>query len=178
MPSTYTLISSNVLSVSAASVTFSAIPSTYTDLVLRMSIRAATYSGATDVGIRIAINADTSTIYSVTNINAASNTPNSQRFTGQTGLIIYGASNGSTTTTNTFSSSEVYIPNYNVAQARQVSSFGAPETNATSLDNRPLAACANLYTGTTAITSLVLTQQDSTNFAAGSSFYLYGIKNS
>jgi hypothetical protein len=143
-----------------------------------MSVRAATYSAATDVGIRIAINADTSAIYSVTNINAAANTPNSQRYTGNNYAIIYGASNGSATTANTFSSSEVYIPNYGVVQARQISSFGAPETNATSLDNRPLAAAANLYTGTTAITSLVLTQQDATNFVSGSSFYLYGIKNS
>ena len=36
---TYTLISSNVLSSSAASVTFSSIASTYTDLVLRVSAR-------------------------------------------------------------------------------------------------------------------------------------------
>ena len=36
---TYTLISSNVLGSSAASVTFSSIPATYTDLVLRVSAR-------------------------------------------------------------------------------------------------------------------------------------------
>jgi len=39
---TYTLISSNVLTSSAASVTFSSIPATYTDLVVRLSARATT----------------------------------------------------------------------------------------------------------------------------------------
>ena len=48
MPSTYTLISSNVLASSAASVTFSAIPSTYTDLVVRASIRSDATSDADD----------------------------------------------------------------------------------------------------------------------------------
>ena len=40
MPATYTLIASNTLSSAAASVTFSAIPATYTDLVLRYSARS------------------------------------------------------------------------------------------------------------------------------------------
>jgi len=39
MANTYTLINSNVLASSAASVTFSAIPATFTDLVIRASIR-------------------------------------------------------------------------------------------------------------------------------------------
>jgi hypothetical protein len=39
MANTYTLIESQVLGSSAASVTFSAIPATYTDLVLKFSSR-------------------------------------------------------------------------------------------------------------------------------------------
>ena len=45
MANTYTLISSNVLSSSAASVTFSAIPATYTDLVVKTSVRETNNSG-------------------------------------------------------------------------------------------------------------------------------------
>ena len=49
MPVTYNLIASNTLSSSAASVTFSAIPGTYTDLLLRITgrgIYAEKYSAA------------------------------------------------------------------------------------------------------------------------------------
>ena len=45
---TYTLISSNVLTTAAASVTFSSIPATFTDLVLRMSAQADGASNAFD----------------------------------------------------------------------------------------------------------------------------------
>ena len=44
MATTYNLISSNVLSSSAASVTFSSIPAIYTDLVLRCSTRGTGFS--------------------------------------------------------------------------------------------------------------------------------------
>ena len=55
---TYTLISSNVLASSAATVTFSSIPATYTDLVLRVSARnndgvPFTYVGGTGNSIEV-----------------------------------------------------------------------------------------------------------------------------
>jgi hypothetical protein len=50
MANTYTLIASNTLGASAASVTFSAIPSTYTDLVVRYSA-ASCDAAVTDIDL-------------------------------------------------------------------------------------------------------------------------------
>jgi hypothetical protein len=45
MPSTYTLIKGETIGSSAASYTFTAIPSTFTDLVLRISVRSTSGAG-------------------------------------------------------------------------------------------------------------------------------------
>ena len=66
MPATYTLIASNTLSSSAASVTFSAIPATYTDLVLRWSSRTDNAS-VVDV-VLLEFNASGGTAYSTRRI--------------------------------------------------------------------------------------------------------------
>ena len=56
MATTYTLITSQTLASSAASVTFSSIPSTYTDLVLRVSAR--TDNAAVSDGFYVGLNKD------------------------------------------------------------------------------------------------------------------------
>jgi len=64
MANTYTLIESQVLGSSAASVTFSAIPATYTDLVLRYSAR---HNNAFSISqVLITFNGDTAANYSET----------------------------------------------------------------------------------------------------------------
>jgi len=170
MPSTYTLISSNVLSTTAASVTFSAIPSTYTDLVIRSSVRS------TDTGIRniyLALNSITSA-YSATQVRGLDSTASSSNRSGDSSWIL-GLSVGSTLTANTFSSNEWYIPNYAGSANKVCSNVNATPNNSGS--NQYDSAVANLLSNTAAITSLTLTDSG-TGFAAGSSFYLYGIKNS
>lgn len=69
MASTYTLISSSVLTVTTQSVTFSSIPQTYTDLVLRMSYRI-TAAGLFGNNPAIRFNADATSNYSYTNLDA------------------------------------------------------------------------------------------------------------
>ena len=169
MPSTYTLISSNVLSSGAASVTFSAIPSTYTDLVLKLSVRSL-YSDVFDV-LQTTLNGSTAN-FSGTRINgngaaASSNT------TANLNTITYG--NAATSTTNTFSNIEVYFPSYTASQNKPFSAFTAHENNNTTAY---LQAAANLWSNTAAINSIQISTSSSSNFAIGSSFYLYGIKNS
>jgi hypothetical protein len=173
MPSTYTLISSNVLSSSAASVTFSAIPSTYTDLVLRWSARAATDTNPSSCSIEFNSN---TTQGSATYIRVdGSGNPVSL---GRTGVTIFDrfASVASDLTANTFSNGEVYVPSYTASANKPVSMFNVNENNATVAALSPLAA-AGLFSNTAAITS-ILFKQLSGNIASGSSFYLYGIKNS
>jgi hypothetical protein len=177
MPSTYTLISSNVLSSTASSVTFSAIPSTYTDLLIKMSIRNNGDNGNNAAAAYIQFNGDTAANYSFTYLyNSVSTSAVSSSGSGNVDIEGYFISNGSNSTANTFANSEYYIPNYNSSVAKQISYVGAPENNSTSLDANSIGA--GLYRGTSPITSLKIQRVYGTAFVAGSSFYLYGIKNS
>ncbi len=73
---TYTLINSNVLSSTAATVTFSSIPATYTDLVVRFSVRA---TDASDWMIVI-LNNITTTTYSETWLQGSGSAASSGEF--------------------------------------------------------------------------------------------------
>lgn len=168
MPSTYTLISSNVLGSSAASVTFSAIPSTYTDLVLRISARLDV--GGVGNNASVAFNGLGTSIFSGTFIRGNGSAASSGRYTSGSSLSVRVP--GTDATSNTFSSNEIYFPNYTGTTQKPISQFNVVETNATATD---LFAWADLANLTTAITSITVT---GSNFVSGSSFYLYGIKNS
>ena len=172
MPNTYTLISSNVLSSSAASVTFSAIPSTYTDLVLRISGRTDA-AGVVSSGY-IQMNSVTST-YSYTFIRGDGASPTSGNDSASYAGFYLGGVDGGGATSNTFSSHEFYFPNYTVATAKPVSQFSVNETNATTAY---IFGVANLCSSTAAISSLTINLNGGVSFVSGSSFYLYGIKNS
>ena len=173
MPSTYTLISSNVLSSSAASVTFSAIPSTYTDLVLRCSTRGERSAVIDNIVIRF--NSDSANNYSNTIITGVGTTASSFR-NANTSSLALNTSNGNTSTSSTFGSFEMYIPNYTATTTRPISTISLSEDNST--NNAYLRVLANQYRGSAAISSIVLTPEIGPNWLSGSSFYLYGIKNS
>jgi hypothetical protein len=175
MPNTYTLISSNVLSSSAASVTFSSIPSTYTDLVLRMSARG-TWGGATGIYTEFNFNGDTSSIHSWTMLTGyGSGGVVSARYTAQN-FIAPNVFNGAGSTSNTFTNIEMYVPNYAGNKNKVASIFGVDENNNTAAE---IGAVAGLYSSTSAITSISIRPDSGAgNFVSGSSFYLYGIKNS
>ena len=166
MANTYTLISSNVLSGSAASVTFSSIPSTYTDLVIRGSSRQTT---GTYTSIFYTFNSITSA-YSDTFLD---NVPSSSRDSSMAYGYL-GKDSGSATTSNTFGSFEFYIPNYAGSTNKPSSSFAVSENNDATAQR--INVVANLLGNTAAITSV--TMSASVSFETGSSFYLYGIKNS
>ncbi len=172
MPATYTLIASNTLSSSAASVTFSAIPATYTDLVLRFSAR---HDGATSspIATRVTLNG-TTTNYSNTKLLGESTGASSGRDTGLAYLSLNGGLVPGGATSNTFSNAEIYIPSYTVSQNKPLSYETGCENNSTLALN---GAIANLWQNTAAITSIAFAIATG-NFVSGSSFFLYGIKNS
>jgi hypothetical protein len=174
MPSTYTLISSNVLGSSASSVTFSSIPATYTDLVLRVSARGDD-GGLSYEGFWIRVNGNSSQIYSNTNLFANNTTVVANRDANVSVTNVLMSVGGSTATSNTFGNTEVYIPSYRASQNKQMSSSAVTETNASSTY---IGVMANLARDTNPITSLEIRPLYSSNFVSGSSFYLYGIKNS
>lgn len=172
MPSSRYLISSQTLGSSAASVTFSSIPATYTDLVLKWSARSDT---ATTSCI-LTFNSDTATNYSSTYVYGDGTNAVSGRDTSVANIneLIYSNATGSTA--NTFTNMEMYLPSYTASQNKPISVATVLEYNSAS--NPIVGAGAHLWRNSAAITSLTIGFSNSTNFVSGSSFYLYGLKNS
>ena len=166
MANTYTLISSNVLGSNTASVTFSSI-----DLVLVASGRAT--NGSIISIPYIQLNGVTTSLYSWTGITGNGASASSDKVSNDTDFRP-GYLNGGDATALTFGSVEIYFPNYaNTSYNKTMSSNSASEDNATTAY---IAGRAGLFSPTSAISSILF--HSSSNWAAGSSFYLYGIKNS
>ena len=173
MASSKTLIESQTLASAAASVTFSSIPATYTDLVLRISARSS--ASATTAALLMQFNSITSG-YSETNLYANNtNSPGSTQGSSLSSIGAYGffLITGDTATASTFSNVEYYIPSYTVSQNKPVSGMTTPENNASAYGPRVMAA---LMSNTATISGVTFTL-GAGNFMSGSSFYLYGISN-
>lgn len=174
MANTYTLIASNTLSSSAASVTFSSIPNTYTDLVLKMSLRTAYAS--TEDELVIQFNSVTSGgLYSHTNLYGSGSGAASDRETSVNKIEYRLRINAANNTSDTFSNVELYLPSYNAAQNKPLSVDLAHEQNGTTAYRTAVAA---LFRSTNAISSIYFASDNAANLVSGSSFFLYGIKNS
>ena len=171
---TYTLISSNVLTTATASVTFSSIPATYTDLVVRWSARSAQANATTRININL--NGVSGTSYSFTKLQATGTSASSANISGfDKWWGEYVSANNATS--NTFGSGELYLPNYLSTVNKPASFFSVAENNTTANGDWYVSALASLATITSAITSVALTLNTADNFMTGSSFYLYGISN-
>ena len=171
MPNTYTLISSTTLANSTTStISFSSIPQTYTDLVFRISSRSTTTSGTYDTGYFF-----NGTDFSNTQIQAVGSTASSVRTTGTDAAGGGMWSPTANVTADTFNSSEIYWPNYKSTASQPYSVFTVVENNSSTAN--VILATAQLWQSTSALTSVTL-YVGSAAFVAGSSFYLYGIKNS
>ena len=175
MATTYTLISSQTLASSATSVTFSTIPSTYTDLCLKFSTRSST--SANTNGLTLTVNSSTSS-YSETHLYGnpyADPTPFSGRNNLAPSAELLGYSPGSLATANTFGNGEIYIPNYAGSTNKVYGSNSVTENNS---QQSVVWVEAGLWSNTSAITSITIGDYGGGNLVSGSTFYLYGIKNS
>jgi hypothetical protein len=168
MANTYTLISSNTLSSSAASVTFSSIPGTYTDLVLKISGKVA--SGGASENILLEYNGSAGTDYSATYLQGTGSATFSGRNSSTSSIRLYNA-----ISSLEWNNAEIYIPSYLASQNKPVSAFTVTEQNLAT--DCYIVADAGLWRSTNAITSIKISSAGA-NFVSGSSFYLYGIKNS
>jgi hypothetical protein len=168
MANTYTLIaSSTVGSGGAATIDFTSIPSTYTDLLLKFSCRT------NDTGTGNAF-------YMYYNNSTTSYTRKTIYGNGTTAVSASGSDSiagfidGTTETASTFASGDFYIPNYAGSNYKTNSIENAMENNGT------LAfAIINtfLWSNTAAITQITLTPP-SGNWVQYTTAYLYGISNS
>lgn len=167
MANTYVAISTvTVGGAGSATITFSSIPSTYTDLLVKLSLR----------GGQANVNQSTSI-----SLNGSSSNFTGRRLYG-TGSAA-GAdsalqleSDGASATASVFANEDIYIANYTSTNAKAISVDGVDENNST-------LAYAMLQAGLwnpavqAAITSVTLTAISS-SFVQYSTATLYGIKSS
>jgi hypothetical protein len=170
MATTCKLISKQTLGSDTATVTFSGIPSTYTDLLLVCSSRSARGTFYAD-NVSLRFNSS-STGYSDRVLEGASTAATSYANTSAA-QITAGYSTTSVTTADTFASTSIYIPNYAGSTNKSVSSESAVENNSSAAAQAYIIASAGLWSNTAAVTSIDLFGV--ANFKSGSSFFLYGI---
>ncbi len=165
-----TLVALQTVTVGAggsASISFTSIPQTYTDLVVKVSARA---TSATDFRyVRIRFNSDSGSNYTNKRVYGDGATASSAGETNDTsGYAVTSAANN---TANTFGNTDIYIPNYTSSNYKSFSVDAVSENNATTAYTMLLA---NIWNSTSAITSITLLPT-SGDFAQYSTFTLYGV---
>ena len=165
MPSSMTKIQTiTVMGSSTSTIDFTNIPSTYTDLCIKFSIRG----GSNNYYVRF--NGNTAASYSLKAIRGDGATVDSY-FSGssQTEIYFQGATSTSMTA-NTFSNSELYIPNYTSSNYKSCSFDTVGENNATTAYSQLVAG---LWSNTAAITQV--TVACGAGLAQYSTATLYGV---
>lgn len=142
------------------------IPQVYTDLVIKMSVRAADSVTQREIGMYFNTQGfpAPSSFTAILGDGAATSGRNSS-------FIALGFANNAATTTNTFSSHEIYIPNYTSTNFKQIIVDSVTENNATLAHARLLAV---LNRQSEAVTSLNM-DMGGVLFLQHSTISLYGI---
>ena len=167
MANTFELIASNTVgSGGSASIDFTSIPSTYTDLVLKISgrISIAQIYGSFWLNIN---GTTTNRSYRYLEGNGASASSGSGTNTN------ISTGEGNSNTANTFANVELYFPNYAGSSNKSFSVDSVGENNATT---SYMDLYAQLWSSTAAINQLTILPESGT-ILQYSTAYLYGVKN-
>jgi hypothetical protein len=156
----------------AASIDFTSIPSTYTDLCIKVSARDARAVVASSIVLQINGSTASSGIYR--RIYGDGTSAFSDYSSGDT-TVQSGHSDGNSATANTFGNVEIYIPNYAGSANKTFLSDGVAETNATTTF---MSLVAGIWANTAAITQITIKPATAVNFLQYSTATLYGIKSS
>lgn len=154
---TYVALATQTLGSAAASVTFSSIPSTYTDLVLVIN-----YTAGTAAKVSFRLNGDSGSNYSRITVDGTGTGTASDLTSNNTEAIV-SRFNATTSRSNII----LQFMNYS-----NTTTYKTTLTRSSDASSNVVAGC-NLWRSTAAITSIVVTQSD---FSTGSTFSLYGIK--
>lgn len=163
MPATYEPISTQTLGTAIADVYFTSIPQTYTDLVLVISSKSASFQ---QIGYRL--NSTSTGIYSYTQLAGSGSSALSQRASNETYAKFnwYGGSG------NQWGVTTAHFMNYsNTTTFKTCISRGNALAEFTGTD-----ATVSLWRNTSAITAINVLGSGGANFSIGSTFTLYGIK--
>lgn len=166
---TYDLISSSASYAGATTLTFSSIPTTYTDLYLAVSCRGNGYNG-TD--IYLTFNGSSSS-YSGKHIWKDGNSASATTGGSGSSNILAGIIPGSQAGSYSYGSVGIYIPNYLSSSVKNVSIETVSERNG---NDQWIFFGTGTWSSSSQINSITLTA--SSNFLGDSTAYLYGIKNS
>jgi hypothetical protein len=171
MATTFTKIASVAVGAGGAStIDFSSIPSTYTDLVVKISARATYAANFQDINLRFN---GSSTGYSSRLLQGDGSAAAS--YNNASGALVWAANSVSANATaNTFSNAEIYIPNYAGSNNKSLSTDAATENNATAAY---IQVAAGLWSNTSAITSMSFYLGAGT-FVQYTTATLYGISKS
>jgi hypothetical protein len=170
MPNTYKLIASvTVGSGGAVEIDFTSIPSTYTDLILKISGRS-TAASSISTGV-LYINTDT-TNGSWRNLAGDGSSAFSTNASGYIDGTYFPAA---TSTSSTFGNAEFYFSNYAGSTAKSISIDGVTENSATLAYVNMRAI---LWNNTAAINRITINAGGGSNFVQYSTAYLYGINKS
>jgi hypothetical protein len=166
---TFTQIGSAVTvgSGGAADITFSAIPSTYTDLIVVYSIRV----NSTNDLFLMSFNG-TTTGYSNRWLYGNGSSASSGNNSGFERLVAW--VDTSDNTASTFGNAFTYIPNYAGSTNKSYSTDFVSENNATGAE---AGFTASLWSNTAAITSIKLEHTAGASILQHSTAYLYGVSN-
>jgi hypothetical protein len=151
------------------SVIFNNIPQTFRDLKIVASIRTAPTAYREDA-VGTAFNGNNQTLYSRTGFYWDGGGSTAERQSNQTNIALLLAPT-SLTAANTFSSGEIYIPNYTSSNFKSMYSVISCEDAAATILSRSMAVT---WRNTAAITSINFT---SANYVAGTTFTIYGIQS-
>ena len=162
---TYTVGSGGI-----ATVSFLNIPQTYTDLVVKASIRTVATPAQVYADTTFIINGDTGSNYSLKFLRGNGASGSSQSSTNTTaGYLTQLTGNGATA--STFGSLDMYFPNYTSGYYKSFSVDGIGENNATTAYAE---LAAEIWQRTDPITSFSFNATGV--FAQYSTFHLYGVK--
>jgi hypothetical protein len=162
-----TLISTQTLATTTASITFSSIPSSYTDLYAVFSLKSNFASSDYD-DLGITVNG-VSTNMSFRQLYGYGASAGSNTGTGSFGRAFIA---GNSSTANSFGNGTMLIPNYAGSTNKSISVDSVMDNNNT---NTFIALCAGLWANTAAITSVNFQSTNGGNLLSGSMISLYGV---
>jgi hypothetical protein len=170
MATTYEPIATTTLGSAASTITFSSIPSTYTDLRLMVSSRIE--SGGTNyAALFVRFNNLGTTIYSTTRLGGDGTSAYSNRASTQTELALTAGSAGSASASGTFNLSTIDLFSYTGSTNKTALATVSADNNGSGFVVRQVL----LARTTSAITRIDLTDETGLNFATGTTATLYGI---
>jgi len=173
MANTYFPIATTTVgSGGAATIEFTSIPQTYTDLLLKLSFRSSA-AGAHGGSAQMIFNNSTAQNYSFTFLRGSGFTsPGTGTSAGVAYIRVTNNHPTAGNTASTFGNSDVYIYNYTSSSAKSTSEDSVEENNTSECYAQ---ITAGVWTLTNAITSIKLTSE-ATSFVQYSTATLYGIK--